>query len=640
MSNQIVLTSTSITAFNLTGSVATITFQYATSQNGTYLDLPNPYNPTAVYTILPAGATYYSISSPLTVGYWYQYVTRNAAGTVLNTVNKPFTLADKNAGYSVVVSNFAQPAVNATVSVTVSNTAWVTAGSTVYIPNGGYYDVMSVDSSASLTLLNTGMQENAVSATSIAAGSVVSPSGLAVKPYTPTTATTANYSQPVSGSNVQISVGRTSIFAVGNSIYIGGSSVRGGIYTIQSIDSPTLLTVQRVSSGNNIATSGTIPSGTSVVYYPATAMPMYVLSSQLFGSGLDGDLLITSGTTFSNPLSERYYRNVAWESGANTVFPLTYTRLYVAGVLDLTNCPANGIRPYTANSPNASGTTGASALTLGSSNGLVGFPQNSGAGGNGGTGVGSAGSTVSTPLQTTPCGGTGAAGAGGVGGASGVNVGGAGGGAAVGQAVPPNASSGVNLPSRYVDMLLMGGGAGMSKMTSGSSGSGGGGGGGDGAAGGGGGAGGSSGGVIMIFANTIIRPDTQRVCINANGLTGGNGFSPTTGTNVGGGGGGAGGAGGIVYIYYHNILGTANNLQVTAHGGNGGNGGTGRGAGSGGGGGGSGDSGVIMMINGATGALTQRLTVTAGGGPTSAPSSGTVAGATGNTSAGQNLLSI
>lgn len=214
MSNQIALTSTSITAFNLSGSVATITFQYATSQNGTYSDLLNPYNPTAVYTILPAGATYYSISCPLTVGYWYQYVTRNAAGTVLNTVNKPFTLADKNAGYSVVVSNFTQPAVNATVSVTVSNTAWVTAGSTVYIPNGGYYDVMSVDSSASLTLLNTGMPENAVSATSIAAGSVVSPSGLAVKSYTPTTTTTADYTQPSAGSNIQISVGRTSIFGL------------------------------------------------------------------------------------------------------------------------------------------------------------------------------------------------------------------------------------------------------------------------------------------------------------------------------------------------------------------------------------------------------------------------------------------
>lgn len=48
MSDSIALTSTSITAYNLSGSVATITFQYAVGGSGSYSDLTNPNIPTAI----------------------------------------------------------------------------------------------------------------------------------------------------------------------------------------------------------------------------------------------------------------------------------------------------------------------------------------------------------------------------------------------------------------------------------------------------------------------------------------------------------------------------------------------------------------------------------------------------------------
>jgi hypothetical protein len=641
MSNQIALTSTSITAFNLTGSVATITFQYATSENGTYLNLPNPYAPTPTYTVLPAGTTYYSITNPLIVGYWYRYITRNSAGgDVATATARPFTLADKNAGYSVVVSNFTQPAVNSTVSVTVSNTAWVSAGSTLYIPNGGYYDVMSVDSSVSLTLLNTGMQENASSGTSIVAGSVISPSGLAVKSYVPSTTTTASYTQPSAGSNVQISVGRTSIFAIGNTIYISGTTLQGGIYTIISIDSPTLMTIQRVSTGNSIAGTGTIPSGAQVTLYPSSAVsfPSYIAASGLFGSGVDGDLLMSSSNTPA-ATTERHYRNIAWVTGAAGVIRTQFCRLFVSGVLDLTNCPVNGIAgTLVVNPPSATSSTGASASASGNSQAILAYPLNSGAGGNGGTGAGSNGSTASaTSPIATPCGGTRGGGAGGTGSSG---SGGTGGGVVAGTTLTDGVSNVVALPHRYTDFLQAPSvNPWPIRMGLGPSGSGGGGGGGDGVAGGGGGAGGISGGVLMIFANTIIRPPVVRNCISANGMVGGNGFSPTSGTNVGGGGGGAGGSGGIVYIYYNNIIGGApGNLGISANGGNGGNGGNGRGSGLGGGGGGSGDSGVVIAISNSTGISTSNVIIASGGAPT-AIGAGT-AGSSGNTSPGTSTISI
>ena len=196
MSNQIALTSTSITAYNLSGSVATITFQYAVGGSATYLDLPNPNTPTAVYNV-PAGSTYYSITYPLVNGHSYQYVTRNAANSVIATVNKAFTTANNSSSYSVLLNAFTQPAVNSTVTATLNNTTWITPGSTVFIPNGGYYDVLSVPTSTSVILLNIAAQENASSGTSIASGSIVSPSGLAVKPYTPTTSSPVPPATPI-----------------------------------------------------------------------------------------------------------------------------------------------------------------------------------------------------------------------------------------------------------------------------------------------------------------------------------------------------------------------------------------------------------------------------------------------------------
>jgi hypothetical protein len=109
----------------------------------------------------------------------------------------------------------------------------------------------------------------------------------------------------------------------------------------------------------------------------------------------------------------------------------------------------------------------------------------------------------------------------------------------------------------------------------------------------------------MIFARTIIRPSSARVCFSANGESGGNGGNASATGNSSGGAGGGGGGGGYVYLYYDSIVGgSVGDLQISADGGNGGNGGNGTGSGLGGQCGASGSPGQIVAISNSTGYTT------------------------------------
>jgi len=79
--------------------------------------------------------------------------------------------------YSVTQAQFSQPVINSNVTVTVDETTWIGAGQIVYIPNGGYYQVVSKTTST-VTIKNLGYAGNAVSGTLIASSSTVSPGGL------------------------------------------------------------------------------------------------------------------------------------------------------------------------------------------------------------------------------------------------------------------------------------------------------------------------------------------------------------------------------------------------------------------------------------------------------------------------------
>lgn len=308
-----------------------------------------------------------------------------------------------------------------------------------------------------------------------------------------------------------------------------------------------------------------------------------LIRAWLWGTAKLGDVTVTGSVT---PPQQPHYNNLT--IGAGAAFTLTNGYwVYVADTLDLTACPANGIRFVANAGGNASGT--AAGAQAGAQTGLgVGAGQRGNTASAGGTTTGTQ-SPALTAAQasngrvagTSGAGGTGSSGAGGA-------------------ARAPSAATD-QTPSRIATNWLNG----ITLILGGGGGSGGGSGGGDGTAGGGSGAGGNGGGCIVIFARRINRgAGTAAQAIQARGGAGGNGGVPAGG-NRGGGGGGSGGAGGTIYIVYEELLGTpaTNALDVT--GGAGGAGGNGTGTGTGGNAGGGGEGGKVVLINALTGVITQ-----------------------------------
>jgi hypothetical protein len=85
-------------------------------------------------------------------------------------------------GVSAVLLNlsnsYIQPNIGNTVQIAVtSTTAFLSAGAYIYITVGGFYEVVSIDSTSTLTIKNLDVSINATSGVSIASGAVITPSG-------------------------------------------------------------------------------------------------------------------------------------------------------------------------------------------------------------------------------------------------------------------------------------------------------------------------------------------------------------------------------------------------------------------------------------------------------------------------------
>ena len=364
-------------------------------------------------------------------------------------------------------------------------------------------------------------------------------------------------------------------------------------------------------TGSSANASEITPDGTSLVF-SGTSLLSTLTANYLFGSGQDGTLSISSGTTTLS--RDMYYSNVTLSGTAK--INANGWKIFVSGTLDISAAGAQAIyvAPTFGNNGSSGGTGGAGVggpYPLGSLTSTA----NSGTGGAGGTGNGSAGTGPNGSYFNL--GGWSAAA--GTGGSGGTGSGGAGG-------------SGANSPTYYVynklsTDLLKGVGLYQGGAAGGPSG---GGGGGDGTySGGGGGAQGGPGWIMAIFANTIARgTNSTAAIIQCKGIGAGAGGSPTSG-NTGGGGGGSGSGGGFLYLVAGKMTGSTitNALDVT--GGNGGNGGTGHGTGNGGNGGGSGGPGAICVYNLAANTnIYQAPAVGGAGGAASGSTGGTGATAT------------
>jgi hypothetical protein len=333
-------------------------------------------------------------------------------------------------------------------------------------------------------------------------------------------------------------------------------------------------------------------------------------ASVLFGTGIDGAVAMSSGTTTLT--RDMHYTNLTI-SGTAVLNPAGW-RVFVNGTLDVSGAAAGAITTNGTTANNASGVT-AGAAPGGLSQRTVGqSPLTGGAGGNGSATTGSAGAAGAS--NTYGNGGNG--GVAGAGGASTSSGGAAGSGGSETVQIP------LNTPTFtfYIP-------ANNASMASGLIGGGGGGGGGDGTnLGGGGGSGGSYGGMIVLYARNIQRgTNVTSSIVQSKGSNGGNG-GPATAGNAAGGGGGGGGGGGLIYIITEALLGSsiANALDVS--GGAGGTGGNGLGTGKGGAGGTGGAAGSVQILNLLTPAYTSSTWNTAGTtGSTTTTTTGAAGGA-------------
>lgn len=312
-------------------------------------------------------------------------------------------------------------------------------------------------------------------------------------------------------------------------------------------------------------------------------LSLITASAQFFGTGADGNVTLTSGTT--TLVRDMHYANLTI-SGTGNINTGGYV-IYVSGVLDLSAAPAAAILYNGTNGNAASGATAGAVAS-----GLFGYTvpgvRNGSAGAAGGTGAGVQGSLISAQnnayITTNRGSGPGGAGAN-AGGAAGavVNIG-------RGPAVAPGPA--VN-PNQYIQQPS----SAVSAPWAGLCGPGGSSGGGDGVnSGGGGGGGGTAGGYVAVRAAVIFRgTNTTASIIQAIGGNGGAGGTVTVG-NVGGGGGGGGGTGGVIDLVVGQFTGSTITNALNVSGGTGGDGGDGAGTGFGGGGGGGGDGGAIKIL--------------------------------------------
>jgi len=297
--------------------------------------------------------------------------------------------------------------------------------------------------------------------------------------------------------------------------------------------------------GNGILAWNSLPSATTV---GGAQTKTY----RSMGDGADGNVTISGTVTLDR---DYYYNNLSFATNG-TIVPNGY-RIFVKGILDLSNVTWGAIDASGANGGNATGTTGGTAGAAIAANSFGGATAGT-AGPNGGTGVGAQAAVVTGVIGNG--GGSNNCGAGGT---SGTNAGGA---AASGST--PTVTSFNGFTTQFLrGTTLSGGGAG---------GRGGSAGGGDVTNnGGGGGAGGSGGGMVALYANIIVTSSvTGKGAVRAYGGNGGRGGTPSAGL-TGGGGGASGGGGGYIYLVYNQRVGPTVKGLLQNPGGQGGAGGNG-----------------------------------------------------------------
>ncbi len=482
-----------------------------------------------------------------------------------------------------------QSVVGQTGAVTAAQIAASVAG-TGLTGSGGTLVVNYGTSATTAAAGNDSRITGALSATTATAtyAPLVSPA-LTGTPTVPTAAVNTNSTQAASTAFV-IGQAGTSTPAMNGTAAVGTTTLFARQDHVHPTDTSRAPAASPTFTGT-ITTSGTIANVGSLVSNLGTVALGSLLSSSylspytgslLFGTGADGSVTISSGTT---TLSRDMHYSSLVLSGTGVLNPNGH-RIFVSGTLDISAASAGAILVSGGTVSNAVGSA------AGAGNGAqfaardvpLAAPALNGVAG--GTGIGATG-TSSSAYNFAANGGQGGVGGGG---GAGTSAGGSAGSLAVSASYQPS------FPTPTLTFSLYYGTC--NTTYAGFSGSSGGAGGGDGTnSGGGGGAAGPGGGSICLYARFIQRGTNTTVGIlSAKGSNGGNGGN-AAGGNAGGGGGGGAAGGGFVYIVTEGLLGSTIVNGIDVSGGAGGTGGTGSGTGKGGAGGAGGNGGNYQIIN-------------------------------------------
>lgn len=85
--------------------------------------------------------------------------------------------SDGISAFSDLTAAYTQPGVNASSDAEVANSDWATVGQIIFLEGGGYYEVIAIPDSTTITIENLGYDANSAPTTVIAIGSHIGPAG-------------------------------------------------------------------------------------------------------------------------------------------------------------------------------------------------------------------------------------------------------------------------------------------------------------------------------------------------------------------------------------------------------------------------------------------------------------------------------
>lgn len=231
--------------------------------------------------------------------------------------------------FTSMSSGFSQPGVGSPFPMSFKTTAWMVAGSVIYIDGGGYYSINSIVDLNTAMVTNLGYPGNAPPGTSIATNAACGAGGLqGAGAYT---TTTANFTQPASSANVTFNVGSSAWLTVGQCVFVGGG---GGYYNVQAVPTPNSVTLTNLGYTGNAAPGATVNSGAGVSAAGLAALAS-VTADAAGKASLDRGR-VTAQSAGADVVSGGSY-GIDTSAGALSMYLPTYANSSVGDEVDFTN---------------------------------------------------------------------------------------------------------------------------------------------------------------------------------------------------------------------------------------------------------------------------------------------------------------